>query len=107
MSHDVDMRAAAAMHRGALSPEESMLADDQVGAAREAIEGWLYEHLAIAGRARLRMDAAKSWSHEYHQDFVARDRAIAQASRHYNQLRLLGPVDPLLEQMAITEGVKR
>lgn len=90
-----------------LSAEEQHLAGDveDQPLGRELLECLLYEHLHTAARARLRMDRAKAWSQQYHADFTEREHALARARKHYQVLRELGEVDPLLERMAIYEGI--
>lgn len=97
---------------GRLSPaEEELVAehleDEPEGdLSLELREQLLYQHLYTAQQARLRMEAARSWSREYHAHHLARERAIARAARHYHALSDLGaPIDALLTQMATTEGI--
>lgn len=106
-----DDAIAADLSRGVLSPDEQVL-DESPGpeiehGSREWHETWLYEHLTTAARARVRMDSAKSWSVQYHEDFRARENAIAKACDHYRALREMGEIEPLLAQMALTEGLNR
>ena len=111
--------AIAELMRGRLSEDERALVTPTAESVRESqesapgerpltrrqIETFLYEHLSIAARARMRMDASRSWSTEYHTDYRAREIALAQASRHYRALLSMGAIDPLLAQMAMTEGL--
>jgi hypothetical protein len=96
---------AVELAQGRLSPDEDRIGGSVVAARREQLETFLYEHLAIAARARLRIDASRSWSHEYHLDYRAREIALEAASRHYRALTELGGIEPLLAQMAKNEGL--
>lgn len=105
------MSALAKLALGHLSREEQALqerggvADPSEPLSPEMLESLLYQHLHVAAQARLRMDAARSWSSDYHADFTARERALEHAAKHYRALRELGPIDPLLARMATNEGL--
>lgn len=91
-----------------LSESEAVLAPaPDLGLPRELAQDFLYFHIDVARRARMRMDAAHAWSSDYHNDHVEREAAIAQASKHYSALIAMGGVqDALLEQLARAEGVR-
>lgn len=102
------MSALARLALGTLSERERELTSaEPCGENPELREQLLYEHLHVAQQARLRMDAARSWSHQYHEDFMKRGNAIARAREHYTRLRELGAVDAFLERMAMTEGLQQ
>lgn len=89
-----------------LSPDESALDGSAPGAGREKLEAFLYEHLSLAARARMRMDSARSWNYDYHLDYRGREIALEAASRCYRALLDMGgEIEPLLAQMFITEGL--
>jgi hypothetical protein len=102
-----DDAIAADLQQGLLSPDEDVIGGEREQLRREQVEAFLYEHLTIAAKCRGRMDAAIGWSIPYALDFRAREIAIAAASRQYRALLDLGgEIDPLLDQMAMTEGLK-
>lgn len=72
---------------------------------REHHETWLYFHLVQAANARLEMERERSWC-EYEEARISRANSVAQASKHYRALLSMGPViEPLLDRMAMTEGL--
>ena len=101
-----DDAIARDLEQGVLSPDEFSIAGEPEP-RRERLEAFLYEHLTVAARARRRMDAANEWSYQYALDHRAREIAIAAASRQYRALLDLGgEMDPLLDQMAMKEGLR-
>lgn len=94
------------LEQGVLSPDETALTGEPEQ-HRERLEAFLYEHLSVAAHARVRMDSVHEWNQQYALDFRAREIAIAAASRQYRALLDLGgEMDPLIDQMAMTEGLK-
>jgi len=89
---------------GTLSEDEQTLGAQVIPGSRETLETFLYEHLMLAARARLRMDSARKWGPEYDRDYRAREIALDAASKHYRALLDLGgEIEPLLAAMILKE----
>lgn len=93
------------MNARALSAQELAIAPAFDHPMREHHETWLYYHLVQAANARSDMDRAGCWGD--HEDARrVRENAIARASHHYKALIAMNPMlEPLLAQMALTEGL--
>jgi hypothetical protein len=61
-----------------------------VPGSREFLETMLAEHLAVAARARRRMDTADACDDQYIHDVSVRDAALKRARLHYFALIDLG-----------------
>ena len=72
---------------------------------REHHETWLYYHLKRAAASRVEMESAPCFG-DYADAEIALCSALARASEHYRALLRMGPaIEPLLAQMAMTEGL--
>lgn len=70
------------------------------------IESLLYWQLDIARRLRSSLDRASMWNHAYQLTYERREKAVADARRHYERLRALNqPIDELLARHLQGEGI--
>ncbi len=87
------------------SAEQSLAVEAELARIRrEQHEDWLYFHLVCARNAARELDRLDYDSHEHRLKRLERERALAQASKHYLRLLDTGGVTPLLASMALAEG---
>lgn len=98
--------AALDMALGTLSPDEEAIGKPFDLDDPHNVETLLYYHLDNARRIRMQLDAAGKWDQGFENKYREREKYIADATRHYQLLLLMGhPIDAYLARLILTEGL--